>query len=123
MRLLIDMNLSPRWVQWLADAGLEAAHWSTLGRPDAPDMEVMAYARVHGYVVVTHDLDFSAILAATQGDKPSVVQLRADAVNPESIGDQVLAALSQMSAQLEEGALLTIDLDRTRMRVLPFEQG
>ena len=102
---------------------LEAAHWSTLGRPDAPDMEIMAYARLHGYIVVTHDLDFSAILAATQGDKPSVVQLRADAVNPESIGARVFAALSQMSAQLEEGALLTIDPDRTHLRVLPFEQG
>jgi len=30
------------------------------------------------YTVLTLDLDFSAILAATQGRKPSVVQLRSD---------------------------------------------
>ena len=29
----------------------------------------MAYAATHDYIVVTHDLDFSAVLAATQGKK------------------------------------------------------
>jgi predicted nuclease of predicted toxin-antitoxin system len=120
MKLLIDMNLSPRWVNWLADADLDAAHWSTLGRVNAPDVEIMDFARVNGYIVLTHDLDFSAILAATRGDKPSVVQLRAEDVSPEAIGSQVVKALRQMAAQLAEGALLTIDPDRTRIRVLPL---
>src|SRR6218665_2467579 len=31
MKLLVDMNLSPRWVDVLADAGIEAAHWSAVG--------------------------------------------------------------------------------------------
>ena len=51
MRLLIDMNLSPRWVGLLNGAGVEAAHWSTLGAINAPDSEIMAYAAAHGYVV------------------------------------------------------------------------
>jgi predicted nuclease of predicted toxin-antitoxin system len=38
MRLLVDMNLSPRWLKLLADAGIEAPHWSTLGKPDARDI-------------------------------------------------------------------------------------
>lgn len=62
MKLLVDMNLSPRWVKVLADAGIEAAHWSTLGANSAPDSEIMAYASANDYVVLTHDLDFSAIL-------------------------------------------------------------
>ncbi|MDR1489081.1 MAG: DUF5615 family PIN-like protein [Desulfovibrio sp.] len=65
MKLLLDMNLSPRWVAWLAGEGIEAVHWSTLGAPDAPDETIMAVARAEGYIVLTHDLDFSAILAAT----------------------------------------------------------
>jgi predicted nuclease of predicted toxin-antitoxin system len=76
MKLLVDMNLSPRWVGLLEDAGIKAAHWSTLGEKNAPDTEIMAYARVNSYVVLTHDLDFSAILAATHGEKPSVVQIQ-----------------------------------------------
>ena len=30
MKLLVDMNLSPRGVSVLADAGVEATHWSML---------------------------------------------------------------------------------------------
>jgi predicted nuclease of predicted toxin-antitoxin system len=35
MKTVIDMNLSPRWVQVLKDAGFEAAHWSAIGLPTA----------------------------------------------------------------------------------------
>ena len=120
MKLIVDMNLSPRWVAVLADAGIEAAHWSTLGAHDAADAAIMTYANTNDYVVLTHDLDFSAILAATQGEKPSVVQIRAEDVSPDMIGTQVIAALRQMASELDEGALLTIDPDRTRLRVLPL---
>jgi predicted nuclease of predicted toxin-antitoxin system len=120
MKLLVDMNLSPRWVGLLVGAGIEAAHWSTLGAKNAPDSEIMAYAGVNDYVVLTHDLDFSVILAATHGEKPSVVQIRADDVSPDVIGKQVIAALRQMASELEEGALLTVDPNRTRLRVLPL---
>jgi predicted nuclease of predicted toxin-antitoxin system len=120
MKLLIDMNLSPRWVSVLADGGFEAAHWSTLGRKDAPDSEIMIYARINDYVVPTHDLDFGAILASTQGEKPSVVQIRAEDVSPDTLGKLVIAALKQMETELQQGALLTIDTTRMRLRVLPL---
>jgi len=58
-------------VETLAAKGHEAAHWSRMGALDAPDVEIMAFARKHGYVVLTHDLDFSAILAATHGENPA----------------------------------------------------
>ncbi len=67
------MNLSPRWIDALISADLSAIHWSSVGQINAPDVEIMDYARQHGYVVLTHDLDFGAILAATQGRAPSVV--------------------------------------------------
>ena len=121
MKLLVDMNLSPRWVSVLANAGFEAAHWSTLGAKNAPDSEIMAYAKATNSVVLTHDLDFGAMLAATHGEKPSVVQIRAEDVSPDAIGMQVIAALRQMASELEEGALLTIDPKRTRLRVLPLQ--
>lgn len=59
MKLLVDMNLSPRWIGLLVDAGIEAAHWSTLGANNAPDNEIMTYASANGYVVLTHDLQKS----------------------------------------------------------------
>jgi predicted nuclease of predicted toxin-antitoxin system len=120
MKLLVDMNLSPRWERVLADAGIEAAHWSGLGATNAPDAEIMAFAKANDYVVLTHDLDFSAILAATHGDKPSVVQIRSEEVSPDVIGQAVIGAIRQMAAELEEGALLTVEPARMRMRMLPL---
>ena len=120
MKLLVDMNLSPRWTAMLADSGLEAVHWSSVGRVDARDSEIMAYAVENGFVVLTHDLDFSAILAATKAIKPSVVQIRAEDVSPDAIGVQIVLALRQMQAELEAGILLTVDTKRSRLRLLPL---
>lgn len=120
MNLLVDMNLSPRWVALLTGAGFQAVHWSHLGPGDAPDSDIMAFARDHGFVVLTHDLDFGAILAATEGDRPSVVQLRAADLRPEIIGAQVVATLRQLAEDIAEGALVTIDAGRTRVRLLPL---
>jgi predicted nuclease of predicted toxin-antitoxin system len=123
LKLLIDMTLSPQWVAFLRDAGFETLHWSSFGDPTAPDVEIMAFAKTHSWIVVTLDLDFGAILAATQGDKPSVVQLRAGDHSPETIGRQVIAAFHQINEELDAGALLTVDTRRTRLRVLPLRSG
>ena len=122
MKLLVDMNLSPRWIALLRDSGVDAVHWSVVGKINAPDTEIMAYAMSNDCIVLTHDLDFSAILAVTQGEKPSVVQIRADDVSPDAIGMQVVAALRQMESELEAGALLTIDPSRTRLNLLPLQR-
>lgn len=122
MKLLVDMNLSPRWISALAAVGIESVHGSMLGARNAPDTEIMAFAAANDYVVLTHDLDFGAILAATQGEKPSVVQIRAEDVSPDVIGATVVSALRQMADELELGALVTVDPSRTRLRVLPLLQ-
>jgi predicted nuclease of predicted toxin-antitoxin system len=119
MKVRVDMNRSPRWVGLLNGSGMQAAHWSAVGNVNAPDSEIMTYAAENDYVVLTHDLDFSAILAATHGEKPSVVQIRAEDVSPDKIRTQVVAALRPMESELQEGALLTVDPTRTRLRLLP----
>jgi predicted nuclease of predicted toxin-antitoxin system len=67
MKLIVDMNLSPRWIPLFGRSQIEAKHWSSVGSVTASDVEIMAYAAEHGYIVLTNDLDFSAILAATRG--------------------------------------------------------
>ncbi|MHB1232757.1 MAG: DUF5615 family PIN-like protein [Burkholderiales bacterium] len=121
MRILIDMNLSPRWVASLRAAGWEAEHWSTIGPTHATDAEIMAWARAQRYIVLTHDLDFSAILAATQAKSPSVVQIRAQNVLPEDMAGLLIPALRQLASRLDQGALVTIEPARTRMRILPLD--
>jgi predicted nuclease of predicted toxin-antitoxin system len=120
MKVLLDMNLSPEWVGFLANAGIDAVHWSAIGLPNATDVEIMSVAGTHGFVVISHDLDFSAILASTRGEKPSVVQIRGEDLRIQTIGSAVVGALRQMAPELEAGALLSVDLNRTRMRLLPL---
>lgn len=121
MKILVDMNLSPRWVQLLRDAGWEAAHWSAVGEANATDSEITAYAAANNYVILTHDLDFGAILASTGQSIPSVVQIRAEDVSQEAVGKQTIAALRHLTPQLGAGALVTIESDRTRLRLLPVK--
>jgi predicted nuclease of predicted toxin-antitoxin system len=120
VKLLIDMNLSPLWVGFLGAVGIEAVHWGSVGEPDALDTDIMAYAAAGEYVVLTHDLDFGAILAATNGAKPSVVQFRAGDLSPDTISRYLIDALRRMEAELQRGALLTIEPGRARMRLLPL---
>ena len=120
MKVLIDMNLSPRWSRFLNDYGIEAIHWSSFGKFDATDLQIMEFAKSNDYAVLTHDLDFSGILASTHGDKPSVVQIRSEDLSPDKIGKQIASALLQMAVELEIGALVTVDPIRTRLRLLPL---
>lgn len=122
MKLLVDMNLSPRWVQFLANHGWECFHWSSAGKATATDAEIMQFAAQNDCVVLTYDLDFSAILAATQGNKPSVVQLRMGDISIEAAGQKLCTALTQTESELQQGALLTLDENRTRIRLLPIKR-
>lgn len=120
MKILVDMNLSPAWITVLEDAGHEAIHWSTIGESKAPDKKILAWARSNGYVVFTHDLDFGAILAATKARYPSVLQIRTQDVSPSLLTDLVLSVFAQFQKNLIEGALISVDQDMSRVRILPI---
>lgn len=120
MRLLIDMNLSPKWVSFLDSEGFDALHWSEAGSVTASDHEIMAQAHAESRVVLTSDLDFGAILAASGDQTPSVVQIRADDLSISAIGPAVVAALRQCADDLAKGALVTVDAGRSRLTLLPI---
>ena len=120
MKILVDMNLSPSWVQALEDQGITAIHWSSVGDGSAPDFEVMTWARDNDYVVFTNDLDFGAILAVTKAKAPSVIQVRGRDVSPEHLAELVVRGLRQHEPMLRQGALVSIDEARLRSRILPF---
>lgn len=120
MRFLVDMNLSPSWVQFFAENGIAAVHWSTVGASHSPDRELMQWAADHGCVVLTCDLDFPALLAATQRQRPSVLLIRSDFLVPDLVGRAVLAAIRSAEAELTNGAILSFDAKRARLRILPL---
>lgn len=122
MKLLLDMNLSPLWVDFLAAAEVPAVHWSAVGDPRAPDSVLLGWALEQGYVVFTRDLDFSSILALTSARRPSLLQLRGQDILPAACGPAVLRLLEDHAEALESGALVTLDERGARVRVLPLRR-
>jgi predicted nuclease of predicted toxin-antitoxin system len=122
MRLLIDLNLTPRRVSHLNTAGHEAVHWSSIGPLAAADHEIRDYARQHEFVLLTNDLDFPQLLAHGRDSAPSVVLLRGEPLVPEVRGMALLKALHDCADDLARGAVLVLDwMDRPRARVLPLK--
>ena len=122
MKILVDMNLTPRWCEVLCSSGYEAVHWSNVGGPCTPDTEIMEWAATNGYLVFTHDLDFGALLAATGRHKPSVIQVRTEDVMPAQLSEIVLAMLREHRTALQDGALVVLDEWRSRVRILPIRE-
>jgi predicted nuclease of predicted toxin-antitoxin system len=120
MKIIIDVNLAVRWAQMLGTYGIEAVHWSEVGRGSSSDTAIMAYARQNGFSVFTNDLDFSTILATTGAVGPSVIQIRAEDTRPEAYLDLVANAILKNTAAIEQGAVITINPVKTRLHILPF---
>jgi predicted nuclease of predicted toxin-antitoxin system len=120
MKILIDMNLSPMLATLLTDFGIESIHWSSIGEANAQDEELFRYAYKNDYVILTADLDFSVLLSHTKSCKPSVAQLRLRAISLVRDTPLIHAALLQNEDELSKGAILTIDLKKNRVRILPL---
>lgn len=120
MRLLIDMNLTPRWLSFWRAPGIRryTGHPCSTSTKDA---YIREFARLHTYVILTNDLDFPQILAHTRRAAPSIVLLRGEPLVPEVRGFALLDALKACESDLNQGAIVTLDwLDRLRSRVLPL---
>src|SRR5262249_55821869 len=120
MKILVDMNLSPKWCPLLQAEGWDTVHWSDVGDARAPDHEIMRWAASEKRAVLTHDLDFGALLATTQADSPSVVRVRTQDGRPQALARLLLPILHQYESQLATGALLTVDEAHSRVRLLPI---
>jgi len=120
MRLLVDMNLPPSLARFLSQNGFECFHWSEIGAGDESDAAVFSWAASHEAAVVTHDMGFSAMLAATRGRGPSVVQVRVQDVLSEQFRRALLHALHSFKEQMEAGAIVVVEPARSRVRLLPL---
>ena len=120
MKIIIDMNLSPLWVAYFLENGVEAQHWSSVGNPNDPDVVILDWANQNQAIVFTNDLDFGAILAASQAKSPSVFQVRTQDLLPQVIGEIVLENLRKFASELESGVLISLDLNRAKIRILPI---
>lgn len=123
MKILIDMNLSPLWVDEFMANDIDAVHWSSVGAFNAPDAELMEWARKNDHIVFTHDLDFGTTLALTNADKPSVLQVRTQNVTIEHLSNIVKSTLVNYENLLMQGSLIVLDENKARIRILPLNRS
>ncbi len=81
---------------------------------------LMTYAQQRGLVIVTHDLDFGALLAATHARGPSVIQVRMQDPLGDGFVHLISSVLKRFEAEITAGALIVVDESRSRVRVLPI---
>lgn len=120
MRVVVDMCLPPGLAAGLVRAGHEAVHWSLVGDAVAADADIVAWARLHDHVILTHDLDFGDLLFASQERAPSVVIVRERDTAVERLLEPVLHVLAQFGPELREGALIAMTVNMARVRRLPL---
>ena len=62
MKIVLDMNISPEWVEGLNGEDIHAVHWSNVASWRADDDEIVRWAAMNGHAILSKDLDFGGIL-------------------------------------------------------------
>ena len=82
--------------------------------------DILQWAAERNFVVFTHDLDFENLLTSIPQRNPRVIQLRGQETSPHKMGLVVVLALRRLQDGLKSGALVTVDPNRSRVRILPL---
>lgn len=120
VKFLADMGISPRIVEFLQGLGHQASHLQQQGLHKLKDPEILKKARDEGCTLLTHDLDFGDLLAASGAELPSVIIFRLRSMRPENVNRYLLKIIRQYTDILEHGAIITATEGRIRIRHLPL---
>lgn len=118
MRFLADMGVSLTAVRGLRDSRHDVVHLEELGLRTLADVEILRRAREERRVVLTFDLDFATMSAASSEPFPSVIIFRLRRGRPARVLARLATVLSSAPNALECGALIMVD--ETRIRVWPL---
>ena len=119
MKLLLDQGTPRSSAALLRQAGFDAVHTGEIGLAEVPDEEILRRASLEDRVVVTLDADFHALLALSQASKPSVVRIRLEGLRAEEFCRIVRNVIQQCLSDLAQGAVLSVQENRIRVRRLP----
>ena len=121
MKLLADLHISPRTVEFLRRLGHDVARINEIMSPDSSDQAVVAEAAKQHRVIVTQDLDFSSIIALAGRKDPSIITLRLSSSRIEHVNAVLEKVLPTVESNLVAGAVVTVEDARIRLRRLPIE--
>jgi predicted nuclease of predicted toxin-antitoxin system len=121
MTFLGDMGISPRTIEFLKQQGYDAIHLHQEGLDTLPDAEILRKARQENRILLTHDLDFGELLAASGARLPSVIIFRLRNMRPAQV-NQVLSVIgAEYATVLQTGCILSVTEHQIRVRPLPVK--
>lgn len=121
MKFLADMGISPKAIDFLDTLGYNAVHLNDLGLNTLPDPDILKKVRDEGYVLLTHDLGFGELVAATKANLPSVIIFRLRNMRSERVNHYLHKVLTKYGEALEHGAIISVTNGQIRVRQLPIK--
>jgi predicted nuclease of predicted toxin-antitoxin system len=122
MKFLANMGISPLTVSFLRERGHEAAHLHEQSLDRLSDSAIIEKARNENAIILTSDLDFGDLLAASKAELPSVIIFRlSPPMTADKVNAQLLAIIEKHSGDLVAGAVISVGEQRIRVRRLPIE--
>lgn len=122
MRFLADMGISPGTVSFLGDLGHDATHLHDEGLDELEDPDVFGKARDENRILLTHDLGFGELVAASGARLPSVVVFRLRNMRPDRVNHYLGRIISDHQGALEQGAIVSVTEGQIRVRLLPISR-
>jgi predicted nuclease of predicted toxin-antitoxin system len=120
MRLLLDQGLPLSAARLLCNAGIDTIHVGEIGMSEAEDAEIIQRAREQERVVATLDADFHTLLALDEASSPSVIRIRIERLRVQALTDLLLTVIAECEEELIQGAAITVEPSRIRIRRLPL---
>jgi predicted nuclease of predicted toxin-antitoxin system len=120
MKFLADMGISPKTVSFLRDLGHKAVHLHQEGLGKLSDSEILENARCDGNIILTRDLDFDDLLAASGAQLPTVIIFRLRDMRPERVHLYLKNVITQHTKALDQGVIATVAEGGVPTRPLPL---
>jgi predicted nuclease of predicted toxin-antitoxin system len=120
MKFLLDMGISPKTADFLRNLGYDTIHLHDLESDRSTDPAVLQMARNEGRILLTHDLDFGELIAASGANTPSVIIFRLRNMNPRNVNRFLKGIITEHREALEKGAIVSVTEGQVRIRLLPL---
>ena len=114
------MGISQRTVKYLREIDFDAIHLREQGLQKSQDPNILEKARAENRILLTHDLDFSDLMAASGDSLPSVIVFRLQNMKADNVNRHLAAIIETVGSQLEEGVIISVNEQRIRVRKLPI---
>ena len=120
MRFLADMGVSQWVATWLREQGHEVVHLRDENLQRLPDDQIFEKATQENRMILTFDLDFAEILAFSGSKDVSTIIFRLHNARSSHVIERLKRVLDESSDALEQGAIITVEERRHRVRYLPI---